>query len=108
MRNQPRNREIKTNPDPWESTTEQRNQNNPYPWEINPKNREIISNPYPWETNPKNTEKSKPTQTHEKSNQRTHRKIKTQNTNHDPKLQKSNSTNKSTSPRFMRRKEVEH
>ena len=77
MRNQPRNREIKTNPDPWESTKEQRNQNNPYPWEINPKNREIISDPYhekstqrthreiktnsyPWEIKPKNTEKSKP------------------------------------------------
>ena len=91
MRNQPRNREIKTNPDPWESTKEQRNQNNPYPWEINPKNRELITNPYPWEIT-----------------QRTHREIKTQNTNHNPKLQKSNSTNKSTNPRFMRRKEIEH
>ena len=29
-------------------------------WEINPKNREIITNPYPWEINPKNTEKSLP------------------------------------------------
>ena len=55
-----------------------------------------------------NTEKSKPTHTHEKSNQRTHREIKTQNINHNPKVQKSNSTNKSTKPRFMRRKEIEH
>ena len=50
------------------------------------------------------TKKSKPTHTHEKSNQRTHREIKTQNTNHNPKLQKSNSTNKSTNPRFNKTK----
>ena len=48
------------------------------------------------------------THTHEKSNQRTHREIKTENTNHNPKLQKSNSTKKSTNPRFMRQKEIEH
>ena len=54
------------------------------------------------------TEKSKPTHTHEKSNLGTHREIKTQNTNHNPKLKKSNSTNKSTNPRFIRRKEIEH
>ena len=34
-----------------------------------------------------------------------HKEIKTLNTNHNPNLQKSNSINKSTNPRFMRRKE---
>ena len=66
------NREIK-HPDSnnWEiktqihekPTKQQRNQNNPYPYEINPKNREIITNPYQREINPKNTEKSKSTNT---------------------------------------------
>ena len=81
----------------------------PIPMRNQPKEQRNHIQPIPMRNQPKeHTEKSKPTQTHEKSNQRTHRKIKTQNTNHDPKLQKSNSTNKSTSPRFMRRKEVEH
>ena len=105
------------------STKEQRNQNQPRPMrinqrtekskqpipiKINPKNREIISNTYPWEINPKNTQRNqnqlKPMRNQTKEHTEKS-KPKTQNTNHNPKLQKSN---KSTNPRFMRRKEVEH
>ena len=74
-----------------------------------PKEQRNHIQPIPIRNQPKeHTEKSKPTHTHEKSNLRTHREIKTQNTNHNPKLKKSNSTNKSTNPRFIRRKEIEH
>ena len=71
---------------------EQTNHNQPIPMRNQPKeHREIKTNSYPREINPMNTQR----------NQNPRHK-------HNPKLQKSNSTNKSTNPRFMRRKEIEH
>ena len=87
MRNQPKHREIKTNPDLWEI-----NQRIEKPKLINTH-----------EESTQRTEKSKPSPIIYQPKE--HREIKTQNTNHNPNLQKSNSTNKSTNPRFMRRKE---
>ena len=74
MRNQPKNREIKTQIHE-KSIKEQRNQNQLKPMRINPSSVQI-----------------KTIHTHEKSTQRTHRKIITHKTNHNPKLQKDRKT----------------